>query len=116
MLLVTGRAQKALHLLPEATRSTYAATKARFDPESRHTLYQAKFQAHGKKFSEQWADFVNDLKILADKGHLTLQEEAREQLAVNAYLQHHKLPLRLNRSAQIHWMMEWQRHWSWSRM
>lgn len=88
---VTGRAQKAFHLLPEVTRGTYAATKAalkaRFDPESRHTRYQAEFQARRKKSSEGWADFADDLKTLVDKGYPTLQEEAREQLAVNAYLQ-----------------------------
>ena len=78
---VTGRAQKALHLLPEASRGTYATTraalKARFDPESRHTRYQAEFQARRKKATEGWADFADDLKALADKGYPTLQDEAR---------------------------------------
>ena len=88
---MTGRAQKALHLLPEASRETYtavkAALKARFDPASRHTRYQAEFQTRRKKPSEGWADFADDLKGLVDKGYPTLQEEAREQLAVNAFLQ-----------------------------
>jgi hypothetical protein len=88
---VTGRAQKALHLLPETSRGTYAAAraalKARFDPESRHTRYQAEFQARRKKATEGWADFADDLKALADKGYRTLPEEAREQLAINAFLQ-----------------------------
>ena len=88
---VTGRAQKALHLLPEAARATYAETKAalktRFDPASRHTRYQAEFQARRKKQSEGWADFADDMKALVDKGYPTLQEEAREQLALNAFLQ-----------------------------
>ena len=78
---VTGRAQKALHLLLEAARyaETKAALKTRFDPASRHTRYQ--------KQSEGWADFADDMKALVDKGYPTLQEEAREQLAVNAFLQ-----------------------------
>ena len=88
---VTGRAQKALHLLPKALQGTYAATKAalkaRFDPESRHTRYQAEFQARRKKATEGWADFADDLKALADKGYPTLQDEAREQLAINMFLQ-----------------------------
>ena len=61
--------------------------KARFDPESRHTRYQAEFQARRKKSSEGWADFADDLKALADKAYPTLQDEAREQLAINAFLQ-----------------------------
>ena len=53
---LTGRTQKALHRLPETATATYAAAsaamKARFDPESRHTRYQAEFQARRKKSSE----------------------------------------------------------------
>ena len=88
---VTGRAQKALHLLPESSRRTYEATRTalqvRFDPESRRTLCQAELQIRRKKANEGWADFADDLKALADKGYPTLQEEAREQLAINAFLQ-----------------------------
>ena len=54
---VTGRAQKALHLLPEAAWGTYTtmktALKACFDPESRHTRYQAEFQARRKRAAEE---------------------------------------------------------------
>ena len=88
---VTGRAQKALHLLPEAARGTYTTTKtalkARFDPESRHTRYQAEFQARRKRAAEGWADLADDLKAPSDKAYPTLPDEAREQLAINAYLQ-----------------------------
>lgn len=88
---MTGRAMKTLHLLPEASRETYAATKAalkaRFDPDSRHTRYEAELQSRRKKASEGWADFAEDLKFLADKAYPTLQQEARERLAINAYLQ-----------------------------
>jgi hypothetical protein len=88
---LTGRAQKALQRLPETSASTYAAAraalKARFDPESRHTRYQAEFQARRKKATEGWADFADDLKALADKAYPTLQDEAREQLAINSFLQ-----------------------------
>ena len=88
---LTGRAQKALHRIPEASRTTYEATraalKARFDPESRQTRYRAEFQTRRKKASEGWADFADDLKSLVDKGYPDLQDEAREQLAINAFLQ-----------------------------
>ena len=89
---VTGWAQKALHRLPETSTGIYAAAhaalKARFNPKNRHTHYQAEFQPRKKKEAEWWAwAFVDDLKALADKVHPTFQEEAREQLAINAYLQ-----------------------------
>ena len=87
---VTGRAQKALHRLPATAAATYEATrdalKARFEPESRHTRYQAEFQARRKKAAEGWADFADDLRSLVDKAYPTLQEEARERLSINAYL------------------------------
>ena len=87
---LTGRAQKALHRLPGPVASSYEATrdalKARFEPESRHTRYQAEFQTRRKKAGEGWAEFADELRSLADKAYPDLQEEARERLSLNAYL------------------------------
>ena len=84
---LTGRAQKALHRLPGPVASSYEATRdARFEPESRHTRYQAEFQARRKKAGEGWADFANELRSLADKAYPDLQDEARERLSLNTYL------------------------------
>ena len=87
---LTGRAQIAFQRLPEATRGHYAAaTKAlkdRFEPASRKTHYQAELQARRKKKGESWADFAEDLKVLADKAFLEFEDGARERLALNAYL------------------------------
>ena len=87
---LTGRAQKALHRLPGPVASSYASTrdalKTRFEPESRHTRYQAEFQSRRKKAGEGWADFADDLRSLADKAYPDLQEEARKRLSINAYL------------------------------
>ena len=87
---MTGRAQKALLRLPGDTADSYGATRdalrARFEPDSRHTRYQAEFQLRRKKASENWADFADDLRNLADRAYPTLQEEARERLSLNAYL------------------------------
>ena len=84
---LTGRAQKAFQRLPEASRSDYKeakkALKARFEPESKKTRYQAEFQTRRKKKFENWADFV---RLLADKAFPELQDEARERLALNSYL------------------------------
>lgn len=84
---LTGQAQKAFQRLPEASLSDYKeakkALKARFEPESKKTRYQAEFQTRRKKKFENWADFV---RLLADKAFPELQDEARERLALNSYL------------------------------
>ena len=88
---LTGRAQKAFQRLPEASRATFDLAKEalteRFEPKSRKTRYQAENLARKKKPSEGWADFADDLQSLAEKAYPTLQHEARELLAINAYLQ-----------------------------
>ena len=88
---LTGRAQKALQRLPEVSCNTYTAARSvlqeRFEPSSRRTRYQAEFQTRRKRGSKGWADFADDLKFLAEKGFPQLQEEAKELLAVNTYLQ-----------------------------
>ena len=88
---LTGRAQRAFQHLSASTRDSYEeATKAlreRFEPKSRQSRYEAEFQIRRKKKSEGWADFAEDLKLLADKAFPELQEEGRTQLAINSYLQ-----------------------------
>ena len=37
---------------------------------------------------EGWADFADDLNALCDKAYPTVQEEGREQFAINTFLQH----------------------------
>ena len=87
---VTGRAQKALHRLPAPASTTYEATRdalqARIKPDLRQTRYLADFQSRRKRAGEGWADFADDFRTLADRAYLTLQEEARERLSINAYL------------------------------
>ena len=93
---LTGRAQRTFHRLPEASRASYedatAALQERFEPTSRKTRYQAEFETRRKKKSEGWADFADDLRSLADKAFPDLQLEARECLAVRAYLQQLEQP------------------------
>lgn len=87
---LTGRAQAAFqHLSAEARGNYERATKSlreRFEPESRRNRYEAEFQTRRKNITEAWADFAEDLRTLADKAYPELQEEARERLALNAYL------------------------------
>ena len=88
---LTGRAQRAFQHLAETSRGSYAeavkALRERFEPKSRQSRYEAEFQTRRKRKSEGWADFAQDLKLLADKAFPDLQEAARTQLAINSYLQ-----------------------------
>ena len=88
---LTGKAQKAFKRLGDADRADYKkameALLERFEPASKRELYVAEFQVRRKKKNESWADFADDLMSLADKAYADLQEEARERLALNAYLE-----------------------------
>ena len=117
---LTGRVQKAFQRLPEASRATFDLAKEalteRFEPKSRKTRYQAEFQARKKKPSEGWADFADDLQSLAEKAYPTLQHEARELLAINAYLQQLTQPqvaFCVKRQTQGHSMTQWPQRWRW---
>ena len=58
----------------------------RFEPESKCALYEAEFQSRRKRPGEDWASFGEDMKSLAIKAFLDLNEAAKEQLAVSNYL------------------------------
>ena len=87
---LTGRAQRAFKQLPEEAQAAYPeAVKAlhvRFDPESKWVLYVAEFYTRTKKKSEGWADFGEDLRVLADRAFPTLGADARQLLALQQYL------------------------------
>lgn len=87
---LTGRAQSAFLHLSSEVRGNYERAKKslreRFEPESRRNRYEAEFQTRRRKKTESWADFAEDLRTLTDKAYPELQEEARERLALNAYL------------------------------
>lgn len=78
------------------TRARYdaviGALHQRFEPRSRQTRYKAEFQTRRKKKSEGWADSAEDLKSLVEKGFPKLFDDAREQLALQSYLQQLKQP------------------------
>ena len=87
---LTGRAQTAFQCLSAENQADFAraigALKERFEPASRKHRYQAELQTRKKRKTESWADFADDLKVLADKAYPELEEKARERLALNAYL------------------------------
>ena len=85
-----GQAQTAYKQLFDETKADYDACvkglRERFEPEMKKELYLAKFQARTKRPAESWAAFVEDLKVLASKAFLKLQDDAKEQLALTQYL------------------------------
>ena len=87
---LTGRAQTAFQRLPDATRADIKlATKAlqeRFEPSSRKNRYQAESQTRRKRKTESWSDLAEDLRMMADNAYPDMEENARERLALNAYL------------------------------
>ena len=58
----------------------------RFEPASRQHLFASEFQARRKRRNEGWADFGEDLRLLANKAFPDLDDAARERLALTSYL------------------------------
>ena len=86
----SGHAQTTFQHLSDANRASYVlattALKERFEPMTRKHRYQAELHTRRKRKGESWADFADDLKSIIDKAYPDLEEKAREQLALNAYL------------------------------
>ena len=87
---LTKRAQTAYQKFTEEARASYEQSKTalqeRFEPKCKRELYQAEFQTRRKQRTEGWADYAEDLKILVDKAFPDLQEDARDLLAMNHFL------------------------------
>ena len=67
-------------------KNVVVAMQERFEPQSKRDLYLAEFQVRCKKRTETWADYGEDLRILVDKAYPTLDDDARQQLALQRYL------------------------------
>ena len=87
---LTDRAQTAFKRLPQSTKEKFGdavkALKERFKPTSKRELYTAEFQVRRKERKQDWADFAQDLRMLADKAFPDLQMEARDCLSLNRFL------------------------------
>ena len=85
-----GRAQTAYGRLSESKKGDYLtlkkSLKERFEPDSRCELYLSEFSTRTRKAGEGWAEYADDLRLLADRAFPELEEKAREQLALNQYL------------------------------
>lgn len=87
---LTGRAQTAFQRFSEEIAGDYKKAKEalqeRFEPSSRKERYQAQFQTRRKRKEEEWADFAEDLRTLVDKAYPDFQDNAKEQLALNHFI------------------------------
>eukprot|EP00731_Ephydatia_muelleri_P004957 Em0002g1133a len=87
---LTGKAQTAWRrLAPEAKQDFQAAKDAlqkRFEPESKRQLYVVEFQTRKRRPDEQWSDFGDELRILADKAFPGIDEKAKDLLSLERYL------------------------------
>jgi len=87
---LTGRMLLAYKKFPVMTRATFknvvAALQKRFESQSKRDLYLAEFQVRCKKRTESRADYGEYLRILVDKAYPTLDDDARQQLALQRYL------------------------------
>ena len=91
-----GKAHVAYSRFSHETQQSYATTKKalsqQFEPPSKRQLYKVEFESRQKRDKESWADFGNDLLLLASKAFPSLQDEAREELALRKYLDQLKDP------------------------
>ena len=87
---LTGKAHVAYTRLSHETQQHYTTIKEalheRFEPPSKRHLYKVEFESRKKRDKESWADFGDELLLLASKAFPSLQDEAREELALTRYL------------------------------
>ena len=71
-------------------KSSYGTAKEalqkHFEPESKRKLYLVEFQTRRRRHSEQWNDFGDKLRVLADKAFPELDDKAKELLSLQRYL------------------------------
>ena len=87
---LVGRAQTAYGRLPDSSKTDYTTLKKalteRFEPESKREVYLSEFSIRKKKAGEGWAEYADELRVLADRAFPDLEDKARERLALNQYL------------------------------
>ena len=90
---LVGRAQRNIQRLSEdlTFTATIKALDERFEPSSRRARYQAELQVRKKLTTEGWAEYADDLRLLAERSFPDMSESAREQLALQVYFRqlHH---------------------------
>ena len=76
--------------LSHETQGSYTTTKEtlsqQFELPSKQQLYKVEFDSRQKQDKESWVDFGDDLLLLASMAFPSLQDKAREVLALRKYL------------------------------
>ena len=85
-----GKAQMAWKRLSDETKGDFQAAmdalRNRLEPSSKRERYAAEFRLRKRKNEEQWGDFADQLRCLADNAFPTLSEDAKEVLTLDRYL------------------------------
>ena len=85
-----GRAQTAFKKLPDDAKESFetavTALGERFELQSKRELYVAEFQTRRKRKTEGWADFEEDLRVLADCAFPQLNTDAKQLLALQQFM------------------------------
>ena len=88
---LVGRAQTTYGCLPTTAKESYVTPKKtlkeRFEPDSWTELYLSEFSTRRRSPAKGWAEYTDELRVLADKAFTELEKLAREHLALNQYLQ-----------------------------
>ena len=86
---LTRRALLAFRKFSVTTKASYknmvVAMQEHFDPQHKRDSYLAELQIRCKKRTQAWADYGEDLRILVDKAYPTLDDDTRQQLALQRY-------------------------------
>ena len=79
---LTGKAHNAWRRLSNEIRAQYSMAKAafrkRFKPDSRHEVYMAEFHTRKRNLGKRWEELADNMRLLADKAFLNLDDRARE--------------------------------------
>ena len=120
-VFLTGRALLAFRKLSVTTKASYknlvVVMQKHFESQSKRDLYLAEFQVRCKKRTETWADYGEDLRILVDKAYSTLDDDARQQLALQHYLsqlQDKQVAFMVKQRKPRRLRQQLQPPWSWS--
>ena len=85
-----GKAQTAWKRLSDEAKGDFQAAmdalRNRFEPSSKRERYAAEFRLRKRKKGEQWGDFADQLRCLADKAFPTHSEDAKEVLTLDRCL------------------------------
>ena len=83
-----GKARVALtRCKAESYKQAREALQECFEPATKKELYKRSFQSRVKELTESWGNFADNFCVLAEKAYPELQEDLRDFIALNCYLE-----------------------------